>query len=201
MRLSRGEAVAAQLGMNSVSTKCRVCRKAIEPGAKKCTECDSYQDWTRHILRYTSVAAAVLGIIPLTTITVSLYEIAFGEKSADVRATLIRCGPQQLDIGIANVGGVPAIVSKVTFRSPDTPPQPDTLSIRRTGDDTSPTFLLGPAGAAKIVSYQLLIGETPTRFPRFPAGAAACKYRITVESLQFDLQTKTQELTCECSRS
>lgn len=188
-------------GMNSLSSKCLVCRKTVEPGAKKCTECDSYQDWTRYIFRYTSVATAILGMIPVVTIAVSLYKIAFSEKSADVRAELVRCNSQQFDIAITNVGEVPAIVSKVTFRSPDTPPQANTFTIRRTGIDPSPTFSVDPADAVKIVSYQAFIGETRTRFPQFPKGATTCKYRITVESVQFELNKKSKELICDCSRS
>ncbi len=195
------KAITAYSGMNSVSTKCVVCRKTIDPGAKKCTECDSYQDWTRHILRYTTVVAAVLGIIPVATIAISLYEIAFGEKSANVSATLIRCSSDQLDIGFANLGEVPAIVSKVAFRSPDTPGLPDKPAIRRTGDPPSPAFLVDPASGARIVSYQLFLGEMQTRFPQFPAEAETCNYHITIDTLQFDLKTKSQERTCECSRS
>jgi predicted nucleic acid-binding Zn ribbon protein len=179
---------------------CVVCHKEIEPGAQKCTECDSYQNWTRYLFRYTGIITAILGIVPVVTIAVSLYEIAFTEKISDVRAVLVRCGPQKLDIGIANVGNAPAIVSNVSFRSPNTTPI-GKLKIRRSGKDASPTFLVDPAAPAQILSYEAYVGETSTRFPQFPEGAAECEYLVTVETLQFDQQTHRRELRCDCPRS
>lgn len=187
--------------MSSGQSKCCVCLKSIEPGAKKCTECGSYQDWTRYIFRYTSLATALLGVIPVITIAASLYQIAFAEKSADIRVALVRCDVQQLDIGITNVGEVPAIISQVSFASPDTPVTGTLPVIRRMDADQAASFLVDPKDGARVVSYRPYIGNTPTRFPVAPSDGGQCNYHITVESLQFDLTTKHQEVTCACSSS
>jgi hypothetical protein len=149
-----------------------------------------------------SIVTAVLGIIPVITIAVSLYEIAFGEKTADVRSAIVRCDSRRLEIGIANVGEMPAIVSKVGFSSPDTDAAltPETFQIRRTDEEVA-TFLVDPAGTAMIVTYQPYIGDTLSRFPKYPGNAESCKYHISIESLEFDLKTSEQTLTCDCSRS
>jgi hypothetical protein len=176
----------------------------MEPGADKCIECDSFQDWTRYVVRYTSVAAAVLGIIPAFTIAASLYEIAFGSKSADLRAALIRCSSQQIDMAFANLGKAPAIVVEVTFRSPDTKLDTkleETLEIRRPDEATSPTFFVDPGGSVKLVSYQPFIGGTKTRFPQFPVEASVCRYHISISSIAFSSRKKAQELICDCYRS
>ncbi|MDH3387002.1 MAG: hypothetical protein OEN02_03780 [Gammaproteobacteria bacterium] len=188
--------------MNPVSTICLECRSDIKAGAKKCTECGAYQDWTRYLFRYTSIVTAVLGIIPVITIAFSLYEIAFGEKIADVRAAIVRCESRRLDIGIVNVGEMPAIVSKVDFSSPntDTALTPETFRLHRADEDAE-TFLVDPAGTARIVSYKPYIGGTPSRFPRYPDNAKTCKYHVSIETLEFDLNTSTQTLKCDCSRS
>jgi len=189
--------------MNTETKNCLECHSSIEVEARKCTACGAYQDWTRFIFRYTSIITALLGIIPVITIAASLYELAFGEKTADVRATVVRCEERRIEIGIVNVGETPAFVSKVDFSSPDTPPSEikEGWAVDRTDSDKASTFLVDPAGSAKIVTYQPFIGGNLSRFPKFPEDAQQCKYHITIETQEFDLKTSKQTLKCDCSRS
>ena len=64
--------------------KCRTCRKEIEPGAKKCVECDSYQDWRRFLAMGNTTLALLVALISVITAALPAIEKLLQEGTATV---------------------------------------------------------------------------------------------------------------------
>jgi len=92
---------------------CVVCCNPIPLGAKKCTECDSFQDGRRFIMDWTAVIAALLTVAPLCVGAFSLYEIAFPDPAA-VSVMVESCSTSEISAYVLNQGGESALVSPPT---------------------------------------------------------------------------------------
>jgi hypothetical protein len=56
--------------------KCGTCLKGIPRGAKKCTNCDSYQDWRRHLPAGTAVLSLLVALGSVLTVLVPVLSEA-----------------------------------------------------------------------------------------------------------------------------
>lgn len=177
---------------------CVVCRKAIPVGAKKCTYCDSYQDWTRHLLRWSSVTVAFLALVPLWGIFQSLHELAFSKKVPQIQATLTTCRRDVVTAAFINSGTIDGIVTdnsftlmlggKVAFRS---------YAVRATPDED---FVVSPNQPPKLVDFRAYIGTTETVFVPENHGLTKCFFRVAVAWMDFTGRPQTLESTCPCPK-
>jgi hypothetical protein len=92
--------------------------RGIEPGARKCTHCSSYQGWIRHIFDWSGVITAALAIVPAWGIAVSLWTIAFS-SDAEIALEAVSCSSAEVQVAARNTGGQPgliadAIITKIT---------------------------------------------------------------------------------------
>ena len=88
---------------------CRECFQPIPAGARKCTKCQSFQDWRRPIFVWSGVVTAMLALVPLWTGAYSLFTIAFPEP-AHVEAEITACSSSQLIATLHNTGKLRAVV-------------------------------------------------------------------------------------------
>jgi hypothetical protein len=171
---------------------CVVCRKEIPVGASKCTECDSFQNWRRHLLEWTGFGAAVLAILPLWGSAVSLYRIAFPE-SADVAVSVASCSTTEISSFIVNQGGESAIVA------------PPTVVLQTDDADMSgPLKMNFPIGDdAKVIegSEVDVVTLSPPPGAEFPAKSAdepVCDLVVTFAITALDGSSATKSGTCPC---
>jgi hypothetical protein len=165
-------------------------------GATKCIKCGSYQDWTRHVLRWSAVIIAALGLVPLWGIATSLHQIAFARRGPAIEAALISCAHAAMTVAYVNAGGVDGIVTEHAFvlehgGSSHTPP----YAVR---PDTTGDFLVSPGQPAKLVRLRAYIGGVETNLVSPGHGLSGCRYRLTVLWSEFKDRKHRLERTCPC---
>jgi hypothetical protein len=83
---------------------CRICRKSIEIGAIKCTECDSYQDWRRHFSFGIVALSLSIALISVTTTAIQVTKGLLAKEQSDIRFSLVHYGHESIKIMGSNLG-------------------------------------------------------------------------------------------------
>jgi hypothetical protein len=180
----------------SAKQPCRVCREPIPLGAIKCTLCSSYQDWTRYLLRWSTITVAILALVPLWGSFQSLHQIAFGEKGPHIQAALTTCHHEKITAAYINAGSIDGIVTDISF----------TLGIDGKDSDTEirvlakpdGDFVVSPSLLAKLVDYQATIGGKKTKFVNPGHGYSNCHFNLTITWSEFSGRTRTLKRSCRC---
>jgi hypothetical protein len=121
---------------------CSTCYKSIDPRARKCTECGSFQDWRRHLSIGSSVLALLVALVSVTALAVPMIKSTFGTENSDMHFTIQGVMQNQIYVMISNTGTRPGSVNDMS------------LSLRnfvvRAGLSISP-LLIRPGEARQIV--------------------------------------------------
>lgn len=175
--------------------RCIVCREQIQKGARICTHCKSWQDWTRVPARWSAVITAILAIAPLWAGAASLYNLAF-RSQADVKMRPIQCSESAIQLAVTNVGrnagllGQSAVAVKVAGRKEETPIALQS-STERVVVKAQETFILDLRPHYK---------GTPLLLPKQPK-EQTCEYVITTPVSEFDGPERQAVTTCDCPSS
>ena len=175
---------------------CKVCRKPIPVGALKCTECDSYQDFSRHLLRWSGAAVAVLGLLPLWGIATALQEMAFTTDEPVIQAALTSCTRESITVAYINAGAIDGIVVDHEFAlivngkatDIDYEVRPRSLA----------DFVVSPGASPILLEFHPYIGGATTKFVKQDHGLPLCQYRMTVEWAGFDGGEHQSTRVCPC---
>jgi hypothetical protein len=170
--------------MDESLAECRTCREPIRPGARKCTKCDSFQDWRRFLTLSTSALALVIALISVTSaLGPGIVRLFAGERSA---LTVSYIAP--VDGGIlllaSNPGTRPAVVHGVSLVS-----RPDFID-----------FEIKPAGTTLVINPgQTQAITVALKVTALPEGAYAAfvkeeTHSIYVHTTQFAGRKDTVEL-------
>ena len=174
---------------------CRVCAEPIRSRALKCTKCGSYQDWTRHLLRWSALLVSLFALAPLWSISGSLSKMAFTKKSAELEAAVTACNHQEVRVAFENSGELSGIVTNVDFafelNGERRVPQMAIKHGRKERD-----ILVVPGNPPEIVTYRAYIEGEPSNF--FPANLADQQCRYLLGIYWTDLQGETEQLSREC---
>jgi hypothetical protein len=170
---------------------CIVCREPLQPGAQFCVQCKNWQDWTRHLTRWSVVAAAMVALIPLWTAAVSLYSIAFGH--ADLKVQALSCSAQEITLAVTNSGRRAGILVR------------SSLVVEMDGESVGSSMLLQPAKEHSLVrpkesfvlSLKPQIEGVPTSAPLNPGGRV-CTYHIDSVIQSFEERSETLRTSCRC---
>jgi len=174
---------------------CIVCHEAIRRGARLCIHCESAQDWTRHILRWTGVWTAVLALLPLWSGALALLEIAFPNHKAEVKFQPISCTKDAVILAVTNTGDRPGIISK------------SVLTMWVGNQITEAKFDLMPATKQRVVrpgqTFTLQLGpQVEGTSSTLPSGRSkSCEYRIETQVDAFDLGSYPVTVKCPCPGS
>ena len=175
--------------------QCRVCCEAIRPKAIKCTKCGSYQDWTRHLLRWSALLVSLFALAPLWSISDSLSKLAFTKKSAKLEAAVTACDHQEVRVAFENSGELSAIVTSVAFTIDiNGKRQLPEVSIRNNQADGD--ILVVPHEPPVMISYRAYIEDEATNFLPAQQIELGCTDRLDIEWT--DLQGGKQHLFREC---
>lgn len=174
----------------SSDSKCVVCLKDIPEGAQICAECNSYQDFRRHVFAYGGLLGALIAIIPLWSAATSLTKLAF-PPSSEISLRELQCRSEGLSLFVLNSGGQPAHLFKPR------------LKLMRDDEPTDLEFGLSvPTGNAKIeanslvgLSFKLLPGQTlPIR-----SESKSCEITFLLDSIDPTSDTAaTADESCSC---
>ena len=94
---------------------CVVCRELIPVGARKCTHCNSYQDWTNYLTTWSAILAAPIALLPLTSIAISLWKLTSVANFGKIEMELVSCDRSKIKAAYVNSGTRPALVVGHSF--------------------------------------------------------------------------------------
>lgn len=174
---------------------CKVCREPMRSGAIKCTSCNAYQDWTRHLMRWSTFGTAVLALVPLWGIAISLRS-AFSAPAAKVEALVTACSATEMRIALVNAGDLDAIVTGHEFSlQRGGINEPLAYTVRSNAEDTP---LVHAGASATMVSYAPYVGNEPTRFVPRGESVEQCEYRLSISWKDFSDASHQIERSCVC---
>jgi hypothetical protein len=176
----------------AATVRCVVCQEDIRRGAKVCTHCKSAQDFTRHIARWSTVAAAVLGVGSLVSAAYSLWKLV--PSPARIEAIALSCQRDLVSLALVNVGDRPGAVRSVALQvtSAAGPTAPIELSPER-GDEN----LVIESGRTATVNYVYRIAGAPSPFSPGSTGER-CRYVLSVGAVDFSGKTVPSTTECDC---
>ena len=91
---------------------CAVCRESILYGARKCTHCDSFQDFRRWINISSSVLALLVALVSVLSVVLPDVVAFFEEEYSETRADLHAIENVLVNIVATNVGTKPSVFSR-----------------------------------------------------------------------------------------
>lgn len=175
---------------------CKVCLKPIPGGALKCTECDSYQDFSRHLLRWSRAAVAVLGLLPLWGIATALQEMAFTPDEPVIQAALTSCARNSMTVAYINAGTIDGIVVDHDFALIVDGETTDFKYEVRPLNQAD--FVVSPGASPILLEFQPYNGGVPTNFVKQDHGLSLCQYRLIVKWVGFDGSEHQSTRVCPC---
>jgi hypothetical protein len=163
---------------------CSVCGELINPNASKCNHCGSYQDWTRHITRWSALAAAILGIAPLWGIAGSLIRMAAADK-ANIEAAIINYDSREMAVAYVNSGKRDGILTNVDFYVlKDGSRVKSNIRIK-----PNETKVISPNAPPVTVRYSAEIGGEDTKFYTWDKSTPSCYYNLDISWIDFSGET------------
>ncbi len=99
--------------------RCRLCKKPIELGAIKCTECDGYQNWRRYFDFSSVILSLLVALFSVLTVAVPVIVHVFTSERSDVGISEIARDRDSITLICANRGNKTAIVYLAELLSAD----------------------------------------------------------------------------------
>jgi hypothetical protein len=176
---------------------CRVCCEPIKAQAIKCTKCGSYQDWTRHLVRWSALFVSLFALAPLWSISNSVSKLAFSDKVAQIEAAITSCSHKEVRVAFENTGELSGIVTSVDFaiKKGDEVRPPDG-EMRPTGNGGD--ILVLPDKPPVMLSYRAFIDGEPTNIIPEADTAGKCSYLLDIRWTDFAGSKKQLTRECRC---
>lgn len=174
--------------------QCVVCQEDIRRGSRICKHCKSAQDFTRHLTRWSSVAAAALSVGSLVTAAYSLWKLV--PSPAKIEAIALSCQKDSVKLALVNVGDKTGVVRSVDLQIESATAKPDQISLSPESFDAK---LIIESGKSSTVDYVYRVSNSPAPFPLAP-GATACRYVLSIGAVDFSGKTAPSKAECECPR-
>ncbi len=173
---------------------CVICREQIDGNATKCIKCGSYQDWSRHIFRWSGVVAAAVALLPLWSMAVSLWQIA-KPRNAEIHLSALMCTAREITVAAANIGQKTGAVKSVNFKIVRDPPQKESDRDSRTL--TTDQIVPIKPNDVVILKYR----PSPGGFEELPLRQSSvhCEYQLFFTALGLsDTASDHSTVTCDC---
>ncbi len=167
--------------------ECKVCRELIRGGAEICTNCNQYQNWTRHLVRWGVIIGAVVAVISLYNAASSLSKLI--PRPAKFSAIAQLQQNSQLDLAVANLGDHPLLVRSVAIKL--SPEDDDGKLLTKIKGEA----LVAPRKTNMIV-YKMVISGTEAPFPSRAKNAKTGGYNLIVSTVDFENNAERKEVEC-----
>lgn len=177
---------------NEDMDSCVVCREPIRSGAKVCNHCKRSQNWTRHLLRWSTVAGAIVAVLSLVSTAISLRELI--ASPSDLKVIPLACGNESVELAVSNLGDKPGLIRQVALQimANGSVLDKEVLLTAKQGDK-----IVKPHETQKIV-YVMLVSDSPGPFPIPPVGIDTCTFVISVQTVDFEGNELKQKANCPC---
>jgi len=171
---------------------CRVCASQINSAAKKCIECDSYQDWRGALGISSNILSLLVALIAVLTAAVPVLTKALTPDKSDVRVSIQVLSDQNLSIFVSNTGNRPASLNNIVY-------------FRALVGASYVSSQLGVAGSGMSGAHLLAPGQTELidlfheNGAYLPEHASHCS--ITLEVRDFNGELSYRPLSLDCAKA
>lgn len=170
---------------------CRMCAKPIPYGAKKCTECNEYQNYIWRIASGFDLKG-LIALVPIVTLAFAFIQDRVEKKESDLRIAIVSCEQQKVNLFASNVGNRAAIIGSASFKTNNQPSQPLEASM------PVADRLIG-GGETRAIELQVNPQISPGGLVPFEEhGTHPCNVSITIETIAFDHKLEPKVIVCDC---
>jgi hypothetical protein len=181
--------------------QCVVCRESIQSGAAVCIHCNNFQNWTRHVLRWTGVLTAVLALVPLWGGARALWELAFPDHKADVRSYALSCEKEGVILAVTNLGDRPGTLNGFSIVPvvDGQPAKEEALFLSRNSDvDKNGDKRVVRAGETFVLDLEQRIEDVHSDLTIPNKAWKTCEYGIAVQVNTFEGVNSSVSTKCPC---
>lgn len=178
----------------SSKSVCRICLKPIELGAKKCTECGSYQDWRRHFSFGTVALSLLIALISVSTTAIQVAKSLMAKEQSDLRFSLVKYGPNGIMIMGSNLGDRAGALKSASLQINLAS---ETKDYKLTWDDVD--LVIKPGGWRLFKMKPTTDGDV-LDLQMLPFENEKCTHTITFDVLAFDHQPSSSSINYKCRK-
>jgi hypothetical protein len=172
---------------------CRICRKSIEIGAIKCTECGSYQDWRRHFSFGIVALSLSIALISVTTTAIQVTKGLLAKEQSDLRFSLWGYEPDSIMIVGTNLGDRAGALrhAKLTILSND-------KVVSTYNLDWKDVDLVINSGSWRLFAMKPEKSNTKLYLKQLKSTEENCLYSIKFDVHAFDHKPKSSTIKFKC---
>jgi len=176
-----------------VNPLCKICRKSIEMGAIKCTECGSFQNWRRHFSISTVVLSLLIALISVTTTAIQVSKGLLAKEQSDIRFSIVRYGPDSIMIMGSNLGDRAGALRHATLAIKSKDKVVNTYNL--VWEDVD---LVIKPGSWRLFNMKPAINSTTINLIQVESIEENCLHSIKFDVLAFDHNPKSSTIEYMC---
>jgi hypothetical protein len=175
--------------------RCISCGEEIYRNAALCAKCHSPQNWTRYILQWSGVGAAIAAVLPLWAGAWSLSQLAFLTRHADVAFVAFACRSTSIRIAADNRGQQAAVLLNTQLRILQGKEE-DRRHFSLRFDDTK--TIIEPKKTTFIDLSLQSGGADVSGMPAVQQPDKQCRYEISITTRDFEGAQVDKKVQCDC---
>jgi hypothetical protein len=185
---------------------CIECGKTMPVGAKKCTECDTFQDWRRYLFFSSNILSLLVALCSVLGLSIPAIVASVKDHDAKLHVAILgnRIGfltqtsvpPRRslvIDLFVTNSGQRPGMIKAVGTRFEGEPLWDYNSVIFDKDLDGKMVSVAWTTSIIEPGRSRILEVYHPTDLPQDRAG----KFWLRIEYLRFDMKPKTIQLNAE----
>lgn len=175
-------------------SRCVVCMHPIIPGAKKCTKCNSYQNFFISILSGLDIKSLV-ALVPVVTLAFVFVKDQITTYKSELKIVPLECGLDSIKIATANVGNKDALFAGTKLMRSDSDKNTPFINMRFS--NTAESELVIEPGKVKVYKMMAL-DKTGGSLGLNLSESNPCQYYILPHSVNFTEASTQPEKVCAC---
>ena len=144
-----------QIGGPPSKVRCRVCLNEIYEGAKKCTECESFQNWRRHLVLGTTTLTLVIALLSVLGSVAPKISRIFDPPADQVEIQVVAVSAARGEVRLvaSNAGERAGVIHSARIRAPESAAvSQSSWELFLISDSQAPDYVLRP-GETRGVSF------------------------------------------------
>jgi len=174
--------------------RCVICRSIIFKGAKKCIECDSYQNGLYRFFVGFDIKSIVT-IIPIATLAFVFVKDQMVTQQADIRIAPLSCQEDSITVAVANLGNRDALFAGVELVSEGSP------SINLGFNQLQQSELLVKQSETRVYKLNIHDNQGVSMGLNLEKKEDNCLYKLRVRALDFEQSVDELKPVCACPKT
>lgn len=178
--VSHTEGLVTHPAVEKMLPLCTECKHAIPSGARKCKECNSFQDWRRYLVLGGTALSLLVALLSVSGIVVPLLVSTLSEKTAILNSKVTSIDNGIATILVANSGTADGYAGAVSVVSDNVEHYSDTRHF----------------SAVKASSSLPIVISLREDQRTFISASGICEVRIELLDHALESSTKSYNVTC-----